>query len=187
MSTNQRLAAFEKFIQEARALCAANRDTRARMTRIKILLDGLSRIQSCSRVQILGRPPKATRIYRSTKIRITTLSLSPSCARRAATAACMIIIVGHVTTHSPWSEGYFLKEVKPHLDEGQIRYIERLAYRELVKIMDGAKGFLFPLQWDEPFGVVVIEDGRWNSGAGLQARLHAGIDQQRRDGLSHRK
>jgi glycosyltransferase involved in cell wall biosynthesis len=32
-----------------------------------------------------------------------------------------------------------------------------MAYRELVKTMGKAKGFLFPLQWDEPFGMVVIE------------------------------
>jgi glycosyltransferase involved in cell wall biosynthesis len=77
--------------------------------------------------------------------------------RIAQKARVKLLIVGHVTTHLPWSQGYFLKEVKPHLDEGQIRYIERLAYRDLVKIMGGAKGFLFPLQWDEPFGIVVIE------------------------------
>jgi glycosyltransferase involved in cell wall biosynthesis len=68
-----------------------------------------------------------------------------------------LLIVGHVTTHVPWSEEYFLKEVKPHIDGDQIRYIERLPYRDLVQMMGKARAFLFPLQWDEPFGMVVIE------------------------------
>ncbi|MEX0806287.1 MAG: glycosyltransferase family 4 protein [Candidatus Binatia bacterium] len=77
--------------------------------------------------------------------------------RIAKKARTKLVIVGHVTTHLPWSEQYFLQEVKPHIDGDQIRYIERLAYRDLVQMMGRAKGFLFPLQWDEPFGMVVIE------------------------------
>ena len=77
--------------------------------------------------------------------------------RVAKKAGARLVIIGHVTTHLPWSEEYFLKEVKPHIDGDRIRYIERLAYRDLVAMMGKAKGFLFPLQWDEPFGMVVIE------------------------------
>jgi glycosyltransferase involved in cell wall biosynthesis len=68
-----------------------------------------------------------------------------------------LLIIGHVTTHIPWSEEYFLKEVRPHIEKNKVRYIERLAYPDLVKTMGRAKGFLFPLQWEEPFGMVVIE------------------------------
>ena len=68
-----------------------------------------------------------------------------------------LLIVGHVTTHLPWSEEYFLKDIKPNIDGDQIRYIERLTYRDLVHVMGMAKAFLFPLQWDEPFGMVVVE------------------------------
>jgi glycosyltransferase involved in cell wall biosynthesis len=77
--------------------------------------------------------------------------------RIAKKAGARLLIVGHVTTHLPWSEKYFLKEVKPHIDGDRIRYIERLPYHEIVQLMSKAKGFLFPLQWDEPFGLVVIE------------------------------
>jgi glycosyltransferase involved in cell wall biosynthesis len=68
-----------------------------------------------------------------------------------------LLIVGHVTSHLPWSEEYFLKEVKPHIDGDKIRYIERLAHRDLAQTMSRAKGLLFPIKWDEPFGMVVIE------------------------------
>jgi glycosyltransferase involved in cell wall biosynthesis len=68
-----------------------------------------------------------------------------------------LLIVGHVTTHIPWSEEYFLKEVKPHIDGDKIRYIERLGYRDLLQLMGKAKAFLFPIKWEEPFGMVVVE------------------------------
>jgi glycosyltransferase involved in cell wall biosynthesis len=32
-----------------------------------------------------------------------------------------------------------------------------MVYQDIVQTMGKAKGFLFPLQWDEPFGMVVIE------------------------------
>ena len=43
MAENMRLAAFENFIQVARAFCAVNPDTEARMKHITILLEGLVR------------------------------------------------------------------------------------------------------------------------------------------------
>jgi glycosyltransferase involved in cell wall biosynthesis len=75
----------------------------------------------------------------------------------AEKAQVRLVIVGAVTKHLPWSEDYFLKEVKPHIDGNRIRHIERLPYDELVRWIGRAKGFLFPLQWDEPFGMVVAE------------------------------
>jgi hypothetical protein len=68
-----------------------------------------------------------------------------------------LVIVGHVTSHLPWSEQYFLQEVKPHVDGKNIRYIERLPHCDLARLMSQAKAFLFPIRWDEPFGMVVVE------------------------------
>ena len=75
----------------------------------------------------------------------------------AKKAGVRLLIVGHVTSHLPWSEPYFDTQVKPHIDGEQIEYIERLPRRGLLDIMCRAKGFLFPLQWDEPFGMVAVE------------------------------
>jgi glycosyltransferase involved in cell wall biosynthesis len=77
--------------------------------------------------------------------------------RIAEKASIRLVIVGHVTTHLPWSEDYFSKEVKPYIDGKRIRHFERLPFSQLVRWMGRARGFLFPLQWDEPFGMVVVE------------------------------
>ena len=77
--------------------------------------------------------------------------------RIAKKARVRLLIVGHVTSHLPWSQEYFLSQVKPHIDGDSIRYIERLPHAELMEMMGRAKAFLFPLQWDEPFGMVVVE------------------------------
>lgn len=77
--------------------------------------------------------------------------------RIAKKAKLRLLIVGAVTKHLPWSEKYFLDEVKPHIDGDRIRHVERLPFAELARWIGRAKGFLFPLQWDEPFGMVVVE------------------------------
>jgi len=77
--------------------------------------------------------------------------------RIAKKARVRLLIVGHVTSHLPWSQEYFLRQVKPHIDGDRIRYMERLPHAKLMEMMGRAKAFLFPLQWDEPFGMVVVE------------------------------
>ncbi len=77
--------------------------------------------------------------------------------RIAKRANARLVIVGGVTRHLPWSEDYFIKQVKPHIDGDRVRHIESLPRAELVGWMGRARGFLFPLQWDEPFGMVAVE------------------------------
>lgn len=72
-------------------------------------------------------------------------------------AGARLLIVGDVTSHLPWSEDYFSKEVRPHVDGEKIRHIERMPHSTLMEWVGRARGFLFPLQWDEPFGMVVVE------------------------------
>lgn len=92
-----------------------------------------------------------------TVARITPAKGIAEAIRIARKAKVRLVIVGHVPSHLPWSQEYFSKEVKPHVDGDRIKYIERLPYPDLVKTMGKARGFLFPLQWDEPFGMVVVE------------------------------
>lgn len=92
-----------------------------------------------------------------TVARITPAKGIAEAIRIARKAKVRLVIVGHVPTHLPWCEPYFEKEVKPHIDGDRVSYIECLPYPDLMETMGRAKGFLFPLQWDEPFGMVVVE------------------------------
>jgi len=77
--------------------------------------------------------------------------------RIAQKAQVKLVIVGDVSKHLPWSERYFIEQVQPFVDGQQIRHIPQLAHGPLLELISRARGFLFPLQWDEPFGMVVIE------------------------------
>ena len=77
--------------------------------------------------------------------------------RIAKKARARLLIVGQVTSHLPWSEKYFLEEIAPHIDGDRVSHIERLPHDQLMRIVGRAKGFLFPPQWEEPFGLAVVE------------------------------
>lgn len=67
-------------------------------------------------------------------------------------------IYGPVYQSDKKSSEYFENEIKPLVDGEQIRYMGAVARDHLVKdIYPQAKGFIFPLQWEEPFGLTVIE------------------------------
>lgn len=77
--------------------------------------------------------------------------------RIAKKANTRLLIVGQVTAHLPWSEQYFLEEIQPHIDGDRVRHVEQLPHDQLMQIVGRAKGFLFPPQWEEPFGLAVAE------------------------------
>jgi glycosyltransferase involved in cell wall biosynthesis len=77
--------------------------------------------------------------------------------RIARKAKARLLVIGPVVSHLPWSEKYFSEEVRPHIDGDRVRYLEQVPHDQLMQTMGRAKGFLFPLQWEEPFGMVVIE------------------------------
>jgi glycosyltransferase involved in cell wall biosynthesis len=52
---------------------------------------------------------------------------------------------------------YFESEIKPHLKEGEVEYIGEVGFEEKMKLYRDAKVFLFPITWQEPFGLVLIE------------------------------
>jgi glycosyltransferase involved in cell wall biosynthesis len=72
-------------------------------------------------------------------------------------ANARLLIVGQITSHLPWSEKYFSNEIQPHIDGDRIRHIKSLPHDQLMQTIGRAKGFLFPTQAEEAFGLAVAE------------------------------
>jgi len=53
-------------------------------------------------------------------------------------------------------KNYWQKEIKPYLNK-KIKYLGILSKEEIINYYALAKGFLFPIKWEEPFGLVMIE------------------------------
>jgi glycosyltransferase involved in cell wall biosynthesis len=56
----------------------------------------------------------------------------------------------------PWERSYFEAEVEPGLG-GDVRYLGEVDHEEKLRLLAGAKATLFPIRWNEPFGLVMIE------------------------------
>ena len=52
---------------------------------------------------------------------------------------------------------YFAEEVKPLIDGKHVTYLGPLSHREKVDFLKRASALLFPIQWEEHFGLVMIE------------------------------
>jgi len=51
---------------------------------------------------------------------------------------------------------YWEEKIKPFLGKN-IEYVGMLPYSKLAELYGKAKGFLFPIRWEEPFGLVFVE------------------------------
>jgi glycosyltransferase involved in cell wall biosynthesis len=56
----------------------------------------------------------------------------------------------------PREHEYFREFVEPHLGHG-IEYLGEVPHGEKVELLQHARATLFPIDWDEPFGLVMIE------------------------------
>ena len=52
---------------------------------------------------------------------------------------------------------YWEREIAPHVDGRQIQYVGEADFAAKNELLAHARAMLFPIQWDEPFGLVVIE------------------------------
>ena len=57
----------------------------------------------------------------------------------------------------PTDRAYFDRVVAPLLDDPLIEFIGEVADDEKMKFLGGARALMFPIDWPEPFGLVMIE------------------------------
>ncbi|MCT0233009.1 glycosyltransferase family 4 protein [Synechococcus sp. CS-1327] len=67
-----------------------------------------------------------------------------------------LVIAGNQSTEEGASK-YFRQAISPHLDGDQIRWIGPVDDAQKHELLAGASALLFPIRWDEPFGMVMIE------------------------------
>ncbi|HKV59516.1 MAG TPA: glycosyltransferase family 4 protein [Ktedonobacteraceae bacterium] len=75
----------------------------------------------------------------------------------AKEAGIALILAGTVDRNMPESVRYFQEQIKPQIDNQQIRYIGPANMKEKINLFSGARAFLNPIEWEEPFGMVMIE------------------------------
>ncbi len=52
---------------------------------------------------------------------------------------------------------YFRTKIKPFIDGKQIRYVGEISKAQKSNFFGNAKALLYPIEWDEPFGLVMAE------------------------------
>src|SRR5215472_14278787 len=57
----------------------------------------------------------------------------------------------------PSYKSYWETLVKPHVDGKFIEYVGEVGLQEKIDLLQNSVAMLFPIQWDEPFGLVMIE------------------------------
>ena len=72
----------------------------------------------------------------------------------AVTAGLPLKIAGK--NREPLERQYFDEFVAPHLSD-QIQYMGEVTHGEKVELLQNARATLFPIEWEEPFGLVMIE------------------------------
>ncbi|MGE5297761.1 MAG: glycosyltransferase family 4 protein [Acidobacteriaceae bacterium] len=64
-----------------------------------------------------------------------------------------LLVAGRI---DPAKTDYFKNVIKPHLNS-KIKYVGELSEKQLSKFYGEAKALLYPIEWEEPFGLVVTE------------------------------
>ncbi len=73
-------------------------------------------------------------------------------ARRAGRP---ILLAGEPVT--PDERRYFTEEIAPLIDGDRVRHIGPVDDQEKAVLLGGAAALLFPIEWEEPFGLVMLE------------------------------
>ena len=95
------------------------------------------------------KQPYAAFIGRIAPVKGTHLAIAA-----AKKAGVKLKIAGEV---QPQFEPYFEREIKPHIDGGAVEYIGEADLEAKNELLGNSIALLFPIQWDEPFGLVMIE------------------------------
>ncbi len=72
----------------------------------------------------------------------------------ARAAGSRVLLAGKM--REPWEHRYFAEHVEPLLGADAV-YLGEVSHGRKLELLAGASALLFPIRWDEPFGMVMIE------------------------------
>ncbi|MDQ6644134.1 MAG: glycosyltransferase, partial [Chloroflexota bacterium] len=75
----------------------------------------------------------------------------------AKRAGVKIVLAGTIDRNQHDSVNYFNTVIKPQIDNEQVKYIGPVNMKQKISLFSRARGFLNPIEWEEPFGMVMIE------------------------------
>jgi glycosyltransferase involved in cell wall biosynthesis len=75
----------------------------------------------------------------------------------AKKAGVPLVLAGIIDRYVPESSDYFEHMIRSAIDGQQIKYIGPVNLEQKIQLLSRARGLLNPLQWEEPFGMVMIE------------------------------
>ena len=81
----------------------------------------------------------------------------------------------------PAEQAYFQEYVEPHLND-RIEYLGEVNHGQKVELLQDARATLFPIEWEEPFGLVMIES--MACGTPVIATRHGAVPEVIDDGRS---
>jgi glycosyltransferase involved in cell wall biosynthesis len=100
------------------------------------------------------QPNLGKRSYLSFLGRIAPIKGTHLAIQAAKEAGIPLKIAGEV---QPIFRDYFERDIKPHVDGKFIEYIGEADLKTKNELLGNSQALLFPIQWDEPFGLVMIE------------------------------
>ena len=86
--------------------------------------------------------------------RIEDIKGTKECIDVALATNCKLLIAGNI---QPGHEQYFKTYIEPHLNNPLIKYVGPVNDEQKRYWLQRTKAFLFPIKWEEPFGIVMIE------------------------------
>ena len=75
----------------------------------------------------------------------------------AKKAGVKLILAGKIDPLEKEDYQYYLRKVKPYIDGRQIIFIGEVTGKKKNQVFGNARGFLNPINWNEPFGLVMTE------------------------------
>jgi glycosyltransferase involved in cell wall biosynthesis len=86
--------------------------------------------------------------------RIEDIKGTAECIAVALSTGIPLVIAGNI---QPGHEAFFREKIEPHLQDPLIRWVGPVNDEQKRELLRQSKVLLFPIKWEEPFGIVMIE------------------------------